>query len=128
MQLVSTPNAPQAIGPYSQATLRSNVLYVSGQIAIDPKTGDITANTVSDQTQQIFRNITAILEEADMSLSDVVKATIYFTSTKDFQAVNRIYKSWFKAHKPKQSAVEVSALPKAALVKIEIIATAKRDN
>ena len=122
MQMINTDNAPKAIGPYSQAVKYENFLFISGQIAIDPKTQEFINGTVEEQTKRVMENIKAILEEADMSFDNVIKTTIYLKDINDFQKVNEIYGSYFKEHKPARATVEVSNLPKGALVEIEVIA------
>ena len=122
MQMINTDKAPKAIGPYSQAVKYENFLFISGQIAIDPKTQEFISGTVEEQTKRVMENIKAILEEAGMSFDNVVKTTIYLKNINDFQKVNEIYSFYFKEHKPARATVEVSNLPKGALIEIEVIA------
>ncbi len=122
MQMINTDNAPKAIGPYSQAVKYENFLFISGQIAIDPKTQEFINGTIEEQTKRVMENIKAILEEADMGFDNVIKTTIYLKDINDFQKVNEIYGSYFKEHKPARATVEVSNLPKGALIEIEVIA------
>ena len=122
MQMINTDKAPKAIGPYSQAVKYENFLFVSGQIALDPKTGELVGSTVEEQTRQVMENIKAILEEAELNFNHVVKTTIYLKNINDFDKVNRIYGEYFTEHKPARATIEVSNLPKGALVEIEVIA------
>ena len=122
MQFIQTDNAPQAIGPYSQAVIVSNFLYSSGQIALDPKTMKIVATSIEDQTKQVLINLDAIIKKADITRNDVIKTTIYLKDMNDFSVVNEIYSDFFKTHKPARSTVEVSKLPKDALIEIDLIA------
>lgn len=121
MKRLSTGKAPQAIGPYSQAIVSGDLVFVSGQLPINPDTGVISATDITTQTEQIIKNIKAILEEAGSSLSKVVKTTCYITNMLDFRAFNEVYAEYF-TEKPARACVEVSKLPKNALVEIEAIA------
>jgi len=120
-QIVSTPNAPTAVGPYSQAVLAGNTLYLSGQIGIDPTTQQLAAG-VEAQTNQVFLNIKAVLSEAGYTLADLVKVAVFITDMANFAKVNEIYASFLQAPYPARSCVSVAALPKGALVEIEVIA------
>lgn len=120
-KIISTDNAPRAIGPYSQAVQLGNMLFISGQIGIDPASGNLSA-TVEDQTRQVMENLNSILKAANMSLQDVVQARIYLTDIDDFQKINGIYASYFEKDFPARSTVEVSGLPRGALVEIEMAA------
>ena len=120
-QIISTPNAPAAIGPYSQAILVGDTLYASGQLGIDPTTGTFPEG-VTAQTEQSFRNIHAILEAAGLSIDDVVKTTCFLADMGDFAAMNSVYERQFTGSYPARSAVAVKTLPKGGLVEIEIIA------
>lgn len=123
MQIINSPNAPQAIGPYSQAVRLCNLLFCSGQIALDPQTMELVDKTdVKKQTKQVCRNIGAVLKEAGVSYKNVVKTTIFLNDMSDFAAVNEIYEQYF-SHKPARSTVAVASLPKGALVEIEVMAT-----
>ena len=122
-KIVQTPDAPAAIGPYSQAIRSGNLLLTSGQLGLNPETG-ILPEGVEAQAAQALQNIGAILAEAGYERTDVVKTTIFIRNMGDFAAVNRIYAGFFGDHKPARSCVEVSALPKGGLVEIE--ATAAR--
>ncbi len=121
-KVISTQAAPAAIGPYSQAILVDKTLYASGQLGIDPQTGDFVAGGITEQTEQVFRNIRAILEEAGMSMSDVVKTTCFLADMSDFAAMNAVYANQFEGAFPARSAVAVRTLPKNGLVEIEILA------
>jgi 2-iminobutanoate/2-iminopropanoate deaminase len=119
---VRTEKAPAAIGPYSQAVKSNGLLYVSGQLGINPATGNFVAGDVEEQTRQVFRNIRAIISEAGYEMSDIVKTTVYLADMSDFAVVNEIYAAQFDGDFPARSAVAVSTLPKNGLVEIEIIA------
>ncbi|GAD05441.1 endoribonuclease L-PSP [Porphyromonas crevioricanis] len=121
-KVISTPNAPAAIGPYSQAVLVNNILYASGQLGLDPQTGDFVEGGVPAQTEQAFKNIRAILSEAGMDMSNVVKTTCFLADMGDFTAMNEVYARQFDGAFPARSAVAVKTLPKNGLVEIEIIA------
>lgn len=122
MQSIATERAPQALGPYSQAVLAGANLYVSGQIAINPKTGALVQDSIEAETEQIMANIQEILLAAGYYYMDVVKTTIFVTDVKYFDAVNGVYGKYFKAEPPARSFVQVAALPKGARVEIEVIA------
>ena len=125
---IHTDKAPKPVGPYSQGVsvpflgpfLGWRWLVCSGQIPLDPKTSQIIGSTVAEQTDQVFKNIQAVLSAGKMSLKNVVKTTVFLTDMKLFNSFNEIYSSYFKDHKPARSCVEVSALPKGALVEIEV--------
>lgn len=120
---ISTASAPAAIGPYSQAILAGNTLYVSGQIPLDPESGNIVEGGIVEQTKQVFENIKAILEEAGCDFSNVVKAEVFLDDINDFATVNEIYASYFTEDpKPARQAVEVANLPKFVKVEISCIA------
>ena len=120
---ISTDKAPGAIGPYSQAVRTSNLIFVSGQIPINPATGTIEATDVAEQADQVIANITAILEAAGSDLSAVVKTTVLLADIADFSSVNEVYSRWFTTHPlPARAAFQVAALPLGAKVEIEAIA------
>jgi len=119
---LSTPKAPAAIGPYSQAVRFGKFLFISGQIPINPDTNETVKSSIEDQTTQVISNIKAILESAGMDLGDVVKTTLFLKSLEDFDKVNNVYKRFFKDNPPARSTVEVSRLPKDADIEIEAIA------
>ena len=121
-KIVSTTSAPAAVGPYSQAVRAGNLLFCSGQIPIDPATGQFVPGGVSEQAEQAMKNVRAVLEAAGYSLSDVVKATVFAVNMADFAAVNAVYAKFFDREPPARSFVEVGALPKGALVEVEVIA------
>jgi len=120
--IVSTANAPAAIGPYSQAVDCGSVLVTSGQIALDPVTGILVGDDVAAQTYQALTNVKAVLEQAGLTMEHVAKTTVFLTSMSDFAAMNAVYAQFFtEGNYPARSAVEVGALPKGALVEIETI-------
>lgn len=121
MEKISTKNAPAAIGPYSQGMIVGNMIYTSGQIPINPETGNIEATDIEKQVDQACRNIKAVLEAAGSSLEKVVKTTCFLQHISDFASFNAVYEKYFTG-KPARSCVEVAALPKGALVEIEVIA------
>ncbi len=121
-KVISTPNAPAAIGPYSQAVKAGNILYTSGQLGIDPKTGDFVPGGIKEQTEQVFKNLTAVLEAGECSLNQVVKTLVFLSDMADFAAMNEVYSKYFKEPYPARSAVAVKTLPKNGLVEIEVIA------
>ena len=118
---IATPNAPQAIGPYSQAIRHSNFLFVSGQIAIDPQTANIVEGDIEAQTEQVLKNIAAIIEASGMSLQDVVKCTCFLKDMNDFVKFNGVYEKYFGEILPARETVEVSRLPKDAIVEVSVI-------
>ena len=121
-QAVSSPNAPAAIGPYSQAIKAGNLLFLSGQIPLVPATGQLVAGGIEAQTRQVFTNIGAILEAAGASFDHVVSATVYVADLNDFATVNEIYATYFTAPAPARATVQVARLPKDSLVEIQVIA------
>jgi 2-iminobutanoate/2-iminopropanoate deaminase len=122
IEYVATKDAPQAIGPYSQGVKVPGFLYTSGQIALDPATGNLIDSSFEDQVHRVFKNLQAILTAAGSDFSRVVKATVYVTNLGNFQTLNGIYASYFGDHKPARTTVEVPALPKGAAVEIDLIA------
>lgn len=123
MEFIQTNNAPQAIGPYSQAVITNGMLYTSGQIALTPE-GTLVENEIKAQTRQVFANLKAILDEANTTPDNVVKVNIYLDSMDDFGVVNVIYAEFFGDHKPARSTVAVQTLPKNVLIEIDLIAIA----
>ena len=121
-QVISTNQAPAAIGPYSQAIRVGNLLYTSGQIPINPATGNFVEGGIKEQTRQSLTNIKAILDEAGLTLDNVVKTTVFLADMNDFADVNAVYAEFFAEPYPARSAVAVKTLPKGALVEIEVIA------
>lgn len=122
MKVISTPHAPQAIGPYSQAIIVNGLLFTSGQIAINPANGQIEAKSIEEQTHQVLRNLEALLKAANATFNNVIKTTIFLKDMGTFGTVNEIYGSYFSTHKPARSTVEVARLPKDVLIEIELIA------
>ena len=120
-EIVQTGMAPKAIGPYSQAVKAGNMLFTSGQLPINPATGDVTGD-VGTQTRQVLENLKAVVEAAGGSLADVVKATVFITDLSGFAAMNAVYAEYFAEKPPARSTVEISGLAKNALVEIEVVA------
>jgi 2-iminobutanoate/2-iminopropanoate deaminase len=120
MKVINTNKAPKAIGPYSQAVAAGDFIFCSGQIGINPKTG-VLVEGIEEQTTQVLENLKNVIEAAGASLKNVVKTTIYLKNLVDFEKVNKIYQDFFGEHRPARVTVEVSALPKGALVEIEAI-------
>ncbi len=127
-KIISTSDAPAAIGPYSQAVRSGNLLFCSGQIPLDPKSGQIVTGDIAPQTRRVLDNIAALLKAEALTFDNVVKTTIFLTDLGDFQTVNEIYGSYFKQTPPARSTVQVSALPKGANVEIEVIAVANGES
>lgn len=121
-QKIDTRNAPAAIGPYSQAVAADEFVFVSGQLPIDPATGDFPSDDIAEQTRQSLTNLKAILETAGCSLSDVVKTTVYLADIQDFGSMNAVYGTFFTGTCPARAAFAVAGLPKNARVEIEAIA------
>ena len=121
-QAISTKKAPAAIGPYSQAIQVGNLVYTSGQIPIDPATGEFAKGGIKEQTRQSLTNVKAILDEAGLSMSNVVKTTVFMADMNDFADMNAVYAEFFTEPYPARSAVAVKTLPKGALVEIEVVA------
>lgn len=121
-QIINTTNAPAAIGPYSQAVQINDMLFVSGQLPINPATGKIESTDINLQTEQVFANINAILNEAGYTFSDVVKSTVFLSDIADFAGMNEVYKKYYATECPARSAFAVKDLPLGALVEIETIA------
>ncbi len=119
---VATQKAPAAIGPYSQAIQAGNIIYVSGQLPIDVKTGAFASDTIAGQTRQSLENIKAILEAAGYTMADVVKSTVLLKDIADFGAMNEVYAEYFSKPFPARAAFQVAALPKDAKVEIEVVA------
>jgi 2-iminobutanoate/2-iminopropanoate deaminase len=124
-KIISTDEAPGAIGPYSQAVRRGSLLFCSGQIPLDPKSGEMVSGDIATQTRRVLDNIAAVLRADGLTFDNVVKTTIFLTDLRDFQTVNEVYSSYFKEQPPARSTVQVSALPKGAKVEIEVIAAAE---
>jgi 2-iminobutanoate/2-iminopropanoate deaminase len=120
--IVATDRGPKPIGPYSQATKSNGFLFMSGQVALDPKTGEMTGNDIRQQTQRVMENIKGILEGAGSNLHHVVKTTVFLKDMNDFPAMNEIYGHYFTTAPPARSTVQVARLPKDALLEIEVTA------
>jgi 2-iminobutanoate/2-iminopropanoate deaminase len=124
VKVVSTKEAPAAIGPYSQGITVNNMFYSSGQIPLTAE-GELVNGTIEEQTHQVFKNLQGVLKEAGASLESVVKTTVFIKDMNDFGALNEVYGQYFNTHKPARSCVEVARLPKDVLVEIEVIALVK---
>lgn len=122
MKAINTKNAPAAIGPYSQAIEVNGFVYTSGQLPIDPTTGEFAGSDVKSQAEQSLKNVKAILEEAGLTMKNVVKTTVFLADMADFAAMNEVYSTYFSEPYPARSAVAVKTLPKGALVEIECVA------
>ena len=122
---INTPSAPKAIGPYSQAVKSGSLVFISGQIPLDPKTMELVGEDVVRQTHQVFKNLSAIAKASGGNLVDIVKMTIYLTNLDNFSKINEIMASYFQEPYPARATIEVSALPKAALVEVEAILALK---
>ncbi|MDP2687630.1 MAG: RidA family protein [Aequorivita sp.] len=122
--IITTSNAPAPIGPYNQAILKGNMLYTSGQIAIDPKTGNLVTDDIKTETKQVMENLKAILTEAKMTFENVLKTTIFISDMHNFAAINEVYSGYFnEATAPARETVEVANLPKFVNVEISVIAS-----
>ncbi len=121
---VRTDSAPQAIGPYSQAIVAQGLVFCSGQIPLDPATGNVVEGGIDEQTHRVLKNLTAVVEAAGSTMAKVVKTTVFLQSMSDFAAMNAIYATYFPAPAPGRSTVEVARLPRNVLVEIECIALA----
>lgn len=121
-KIITTSNAPKAIGPYSQAVLADNTLYISGQLPLDPETMKLKGTTAAEQAEMSFKNIDAILKEAGMGFENVVKMTVLLADIADFKAINEVYSRFYSADFPARAAYAVKSLPMGALVEIESIA------
>lgn len=125
MKTINTKKAPAAIGPYSQAVKVDNLLFISGQMPLDPDTMEIVPGNIQDQTKRAIENLKAILEEAGLTLNDVAKTTVFVKDMNEFGSINEIYANYFTEHKPARACVEVARLPKDVGVEIEAIAVTK---
>ena len=124
MRIIATDAAPKAIGPYSQAieTGGGNLIFTAGQVALDPKSGELVGRTTAEQTEQVFANLKAVLAAAGVALANVVKTTVYLVDMADFAQMNEVYAKHFGTHKPARSTTQAAGLPKAARVEIDAIA------
>jgi 2-iminobutanoate/2-iminopropanoate deaminase len=120
-KIIVSKNAPEAIGPYSQALVSGKLLFTSGQIPLNPRTGEVTGTTVTEQARQVMQNLHAVLEEAGTSFDRVIKTTCFLVDMKDFSAFNEIYAEYFTT-KPARSCIAVQALPRNVLVEVELVA------
>src|SRR5438552_232800 len=125
--VISSPDAPKAIGPYSQAVLANGFVFLSGQVAIDPATQQVIDGEVAAQTERVLKNLSAVLREAGSGLESVVKTTVFLKNMADFTAMNEVYGRYFTSAPPARSTVEVARLPKDVLVEIDVIALARSD-
>ena len=125
LEKVSTKNAPSAVGPYSQAMKAGDFVYVSGQLPMNPKTGEMVTGSIKDQTRQSLENAKAIIKEAGTTLENVVKTTVFLQNMNDFADMNEVYAEFFTNHKPARAAVEVAKLPLGADVEIQMVAYLK---
>lgn len=123
-QVVQTKQAPDAIGPYSQAVVANGFVFTSGQIPIDPATGQFVSGGIAEQTQQVLKNLKAVLEAAGSGLEQVVKTTVYLADMQDFTAMNEVYARFFGAEPPARSTVQAAGLPRDARVEIDVVALA----
>lgn len=121
-KVILTNGAPQPIGPYSQAIMNNNTLYVSGQIAIIPQTGEINLSSIESETKQVMENIKAIIDAAGLTMSHIVKTSIFLTNMGNFSKVNEVYDTYFKENPPARETIQVSALPKNVNIEISVIA------
>lgn len=122
--IIATDRAPQAIGPYSQAIRAGNLIFASGQIPIDPATGEFVAGGIAEQTEQVLRNLSAVFEAAGLGLAQVVKTTVFLVNMDDFAAMNEVYGRFFAQQPPARATVQAARLPRDARVEIEAIAVA----
>ncbi|MCR2044987.1 RidA family protein [Anaerosalibacter massiliensis] len=121
-ELISTNKAPAAIGPYSQAMKTGNMIFTSGQLGINPETGEFVNDNIQEETRQSLKNLMAIMEEAGGTFKDIVKVTIFIKDMENFSKINEVYEEYFSTHKPARSCVEISRLPKNGNVEVEAIA------
>ncbi len=123
LKKIYTSNAPEPVGPYSQAIRSGEYLFCSGQIPLDAKTGEIAGSDIKTQTQKVMKNIEAVLKRENLDFNRIVKVTIFLQNMEDFNSMNEIYASYFSDHKPARSCVEVSKLPKGVKVEVEVLAS-----
>lgn len=127
-KIINTPDAPAAIGPYSQAVVHGGLVYTAGQIALDPATGEMVGDDVATQTRQVFQNLEAVLAAAGATFADVVKTTVFLRSMDDFAAMNEVYAGYFGDSRPARSTVQAARLPRDSSVEIECIAIVASDD
>lgn len=120
--IVAAEGAPKAIGPYSQAVIVDGIIYTAGQISLDPRSNDLVGKTTAEQTEQVLRNLAAVLKAAGSGLSLVIKTTVYLIDMADFPAMNEVYARHFASHKPARSTIQAAALPKGARIELDAIA------
>jgi 2-iminobutanoate/2-iminopropanoate deaminase len=125
MRAIATDAAPKAIGPYSQAIATETLVFTAGQVALDPKTGELVGGTTAEQTEQVLANLQAVLTAAGTTLAKVVKTTVYLADMADFAQMNEVYARHFGAHKPARSTVQAAGLPRGARVEIDVIAVTR---
>ncbi|HCG73986.1 MAG TPA: reactive intermediate/imine deaminase [Nitrospina sp.] len=121
-KIISTPKAPAAIGPYSQAIRIGDFLYTSGQISLDPETMEMITGDIEVETEKVLKNIEAILKEDGLNLNNIIKTTVYLTDLSEFARMNQVYENFFTDTKPARACVQVAALPKGAKVEIDVVA------
>ena len=121
METIQTERAPKAVGPYSQAVRAGEFLFLSGQISLDPETAEVVGSDIETQTRQVLKNMQAIISAANMSLTNVVKTTVFLTDIAEFPKVNAVYQSFFGSHRPARTTVQVSALPKGVRIELDAI-------
>ena len=126
-EIIKTESAPAAIGPYSQAVRAGNFVFASGQIPIDPKTGEFVAGGIAEQTEQVMRNLAALLEAAGSGLDRIIKTTVFLADMNDFAAMNEVYGRFFKENPPARATVQAARLPRDARVEIEAIALVEKE-
>jgi 2-iminobutanoate/2-iminopropanoate deaminase len=125
MRVIATDAAPKAIGPYSQAMATETLVFTAGQVALDPKLGELVGKTTAEQTEQVLANLKAVLAAAGTSLANVVKTTVYLADMADFAQMNEVYAKHFGANKPARSTVQAAGLPKGARIEIDVIAVTR---
>jgi len=126
MRTIATADAPKAIGPYSQAIALDRLVFTAGQVALDPKSGELVGRTTAEQTERVLANLRAVLSAAGTSFANVVKTTVYLADMADFAQMNEVYAKHFASHKPARSTVQAAGLPKGARVEIDVIAVTSR--
>ena len=125
LKVVQTDRAPKAIGPYSQAIVSGDLIFCAGQVALDPKTGELVSGDIREQTRRVLDNLAAVLETAGAGLDRVTKTTVFLTDFAEFAAMNEVYAERFGAHRPARSTVQISTLPRGARIEVECIAVRK---